>query len=86
MNGGLIREGGGDAALNEERQRGEGVRGGEEWLRRGEKAQRLRRGVVAWSIGRARRTCGVLRWSCGVGVKRLRDACAEEWLRGGAAA
>jgi len=42
--------------------------------------------VVAWRSGRARRTCGVVRWSCGAGVKRLHDACTEEWLRRGAAA
>jgi len=79
VNGGAIREGRGAAALNEERQREEGLHGGEEWLRGGAPARRS--GCVE---ERSREEN--LRWPCGAGVERLRDACAEEWLRGGAAA
>ena len=72
VNGGAIREGRGAAALNKERQREEGLRGGEE---------RLRGGVVAWRSGRARRTCGVVRWPCGAGVERLRGGVVA-WRSG----
>ena len=70
VNGGAIREGRGAAALNEERQREEGLRGGEE---------RLRGGVVAWRSGRARRTCDVMRWSCGAGVVRWPCGAGVVW-------
>ncbi|QCD94104.1 hypothetical protein DEO72_LG5g2183 [Vigna unguiculata] len=81
VNGGTIREGGGVAALNEERQREEGEREGEEWLRGGAPARRLRGGVVAWRSDRARRTCGVVRWPCGAGVERLRGGVVA-WRSG----
>jgi len=81
VNGGTIREGGGVAALNEERQREEGEREGEEWLRGGAPARRLRGGVVAWRSDHARRTCGVVRWPCGAGVERLRGGVVA-WRSG----
>ena len=81
VNGGAIREGRGVAALNEERQHGEGLRRGEEWLCEGAPMRRLREGVATWRSGRARRTCGVVRWPCDAGVESLRGGVVA-WRSG----
>ena len=74
VNGGAIREGRGAAALNEERQREEGLHGGEEWLR--EEAPARRSGCVE---ERSREEN--LRWPCGAGVERLRGGVVA-WRSG----
>ena len=81
VNGGAIREGRGAAALNEERQREEGLRGGEEWLCEGAHARRS--GCVEErSREENLRCCAVaVRGWCGAPARRLRGGVVA-WRSG----
>ncbi|QCD97325.1 hypothetical protein DEO72_LG6g2035 [Vigna unguiculata] len=81
VNGGAIREGRGAAALNKERQREEGLRGGEEWLR--EEAPARRSGCVEErSREENLRCCAVaVRGWCGAPARRLRGGVVA-WRSG----